>query len=200
LRVLQDGCLQRLGSPRQINVDIRVIAATNRNLAEEVRSGRFRQDLFYRINVFPITILPLRERVEDIPLLVWSIVEEFSEKMGKKILNIPRQELQALQQYSWPGNIRELRNVIERAMILSEGETLHVFLPESARKLSAHLGTLHQAEFEHISNVLRATNWRVKGEGGAAQILGLNPATLFSRMDKLGIPRRKEKDKISSGV
>jgi formate hydrogenlyase transcriptional activator len=196
LRVLQDGCFQRLGSPRQVNVDIRVIAATNRDLAEEVRSGRFRQDLFYRINVFPITILPLRERVEDIPLLVWSIVEEFSEKMGKKILNIPRQEMQTLQQYAWPGNIRELRNVIEYAMILNEGETLHVSLPESSRKLSAHLRTLHQAEFEHISNVLRATNWRVKGEGGAAQILALNPATLFSRMDKLGIPRRSEKDKM----
>lgn len=200
LRVLQDGCFQRLGSPRQVNVDIRVIAATNRNLAEEVRCGRFRQDLFYRINVFPITILPLRERVEDIPLLVWSIVEEFSEKMGKKILNIPKQDMQTLQQYSWPGNIRELRNVIEHAMIINEGKTLHVFLPESSRKLSAQPVTLRQAEYEHISRVLRTTNWRVKGAGGAAQILGLNPATLFSKMNKLGIPRRKEKDEISPDV
>jgi len=193
LRVLQEGSFQRIGSPRQVNVDIRVIAATNRNLAEEVRHGRFREDLYYRLNVFPIEVPPLRERPDDIPQLVWSFVEELEGKMGKKIINIPRQNLTSLQQYSWPGNIRELRNVIEYAMIVCKDDTLHIFLPETDQKEPSHLRTLRETECEHISSVLKTTNWRVKGEGGAAQILGLNPATLFSRMDRLGIPRRNEK-------
>ena len=193
LRVLQEGTFERLGSPRALKVDVRVIAATNRDLAEEVRQGRFREDLYYRLNVFPLTAPPLRERFEDIPQLVWGFVKELSEKMGKIITKIPKREMEALQRYAWPGNIRELRNVIEHALIVSRGDTISVTLPEHAGRTLPATITLEEMERRHITSVLEATSWRVKGQGGAAQILGLNPTTLFSRMKRLGIPLRKEK-------
>jgi transcriptional regulator with GAF, ATPase, and Fis domain len=198
LRVLQEGEFERLGSPRTIKVNVRLIAATNRNLLQEVSSGRFREDLFYRLNVFPITIPPLRERLDDIPLLVWEFVRELNEKMGKRISRISKKEMSSLQAYPWPGNIRELRNVIEHAAIISTTDELKVKLPEnSSRTMSPRL-TLEEMERRYIADVIRQTGWRIKGDGGAAQILGMNPATLYSRMKKLDISSRHEKDGMSS--
>jgi transcriptional regulator with GAF, ATPase, and Fis domain len=187
LRVLQEGEIERLGSSRTIKVDLRVIAATNRDLAEEVRKGRFREDLYYRLNVFPIRVPPLRDRREDIPVLVWTFLEEFCSRMGRNITQIPRKTMDALQEHSWPGNVRELRNVIEHAAIITTGDTLRIpVLIDSASGLTlAH--TLADIEREHIVKVLEGVGWRVKGPKGAAAVLGLNPSTLSSRMKKLGI-------------
>jgi len=196
LRVLQDGQFERLGSPKTIKVDVRIVAATNRNLLDEVKKGRFREDLYYRLNVFPLKVPSLRERLEDIPMLVWEFLREFNEKMGKKIHKINKKDMAALQSYSWPGNIRELRNVIEHAVIVSSEDELHIRVPDSS-SVSAHLIPLEALESRHIEAALRQTNWRIKGESGAARILGLNPATLYSRMKKLGISRQREKDGIS---
>ncbi|MGD8228483.1 MAG: sigma 54-interacting transcriptional regulator [Desulfobacteraceae bacterium] len=193
LRVLQDGEFERLGSSRTIKSDVRVIAATNRNLREEVRKGRFREDLWYRLNVFPITVPPLRQRKEDIPLLVKSFVNKFSMKMGKKITTIEQKEAQALQDYSWPGNVRELENVIERAVIVSQGPTLSVEVPKTSESTTYGKQTLEEIEREHIIRILDAHGWRIEGKDGAAQILGLNPGTLRSRMKKLGIKRPVER-------
>jgi PAS domain S-box-containing protein len=187
LRVLQDGEFERLGSPQTIKVDVRVIAATNRDLAEEVEKGRFRRDLYYRLNVFPIQVPPLRERPEDIPKLAWEFVNEFGERMGKKVRRIAAGDLQALVMYSWPGNIRELRNVIEHAMIVSQGETLELHRPAPLSQPGETPTTLEDVERRHIQAILKATHGRVKGAGGAAERLGLNPSTLYSRMRKLGI-------------
>jgi transcriptional regulator with GAF, ATPase, and Fis domain len=189
LRVLQEGEFQRLGNPKTHKVKVRVIAASNRDLAKEVREGRFRQDLFYRLQVFPINVPPLRERAEDIPLLTLSFVEEFSVRMGKQVNKIPRKVIETLQQHSWPGNIRELRNVIERGIILSPGQTL--VLPSlNAEPKAVHLAaTLKGAERDHILKTLDQTGWRIKGAFGAAKILGINPSTLYSRMEKLRIHR-----------
>lgn len=190
LRVLQEKELQRLGSPKLVKVDVRVIAATNRDLAKAVAEGRFREDLYYRLNVFPITVPPLRDRLEDVPLLVWTFVEEFSTAMGKSVETIAKASLRALQQYQWPGNVRELRNVIERAMILASGSTLKIDLPGAVvGPVSRSLSTLADAEREHIQRVLEATGGRIRGAGGAAEILGLKPTTLESRMAKLGLRR-----------
>jgi len=191
LRVLQEKELERLGSPKLIKVDVRVIAATNRDLAKAVAEGRFREDLYYRLNVFPITVPPLRERREDVPLLVWTFVEEFSKAMGKPVEAIAKSSLQALQQYQWPGNVRELRNVIERAMILANGPTLKIDLPgATATPVYRGLATLAEVEREHIQRVLESTGGRIRGGGGAAEILGLKPTTLESRMGKLGLRHR----------
>jgi PAS domain S-box-containing protein len=192
LRVLEDSTFERLGSSETIKVDIRVIAATNRDLAKDVSQGRFREDLYYRLNVFPVTLPPLRERREDIPLLVWTFVKEYSETMGKTIDSIPRETMESLQRYPWPGNVRELKNVVERAMILSKGFSLHIEVPgvsESARPRSTM--TLEELEKRHITNVLETTGWRVRGKNGAAEILGLKPSTLESRMAKRGIRRKR---------
>ena len=132
LRVLETGEFERLGSPRTIKVNVRVIAATNRDLTEEIRKGRFREDLYYRLNVFPIRVPPLRERAEDIPLLVWAFLEEFSSRMGKKITQVPRKTMEALQRHPWPGNVRELRNVIEHGAIVTTGDTLRVPMLDEA--------------------------------------------------------------------
>lgn len=197
LRVLQQGEFQRLGSPRTHKVNVRVIAATNRDLAAEVRKGKFREDLYYRLRVFPIELPPLRERIEDIPLLVFSFMEEFSLRMGKKITKLPRKGMEALQRHSWPGNIRELRNVIEHSVILSTGDTLKLsFLGESPIR-DAQAVTLAEAEREHILKTLESTGWRIKGPHGAAQRLDLQPSTLYSRMQKLGIPHRRQKDELA---
>lgn len=193
LRVLQEGEFERLGSPKTIKVDVRVIAATNRDLFKEVKKGRFREDLYYRLNVFPLVVPPLRERQEDIPVLVWEFVRVFNEKMGKRIQRIPKGKMAMLQAHSWPGNIRELRNVIEYAAIVSSGDELNIKLPNHSHNDSNHSVTLEEMESSHILSILRKTGWRIKGEDGAAQILGINPATLYSRMKKLGISLDEKK-------
>lgn len=197
LRVLESGEFERLGNPRTIKVDVRVISATNRDLAGLVSSGDFRQDMFYRLNVFQITVPPLRERREDILPLVWFFVQEFGKKMGKRIESIAPKSVEAMQTYSWPGNVRELRNVTERAMIVVNGPTLHIDLPKTAPPIVCQAGTLEDLERHHIVDVLDSTGWRVSGKSGAATILGLNPKTLESRMQKLGIQRNKRISDIS---
>jgi PAS domain S-box-containing protein len=189
LRILQDGHYERLGSNRTLKTDVRVIAATNRDLKAMVKEGRFREDLFHRLNVFPIEMPPLRARVVDIPLLVWQIVQEFNTKMGRAIESIPSQTMDQLKRYAWPGNVRELRNLIERAMIMSEGHTLKIDLTAASTGSAAEPDTLEERERKHVLNVLERTHWRISGKGGAAEILGLLPTTLNSRMKKLGIAR-----------
>ena len=189
LRVLQDGRFERLGSSRTLTVDVRVIAATNHDLAAMVRSGQFREDLFHRLNVFPIDVPPLRSRVPDIPLLVWRFVQELNQKMGKSIESIPRQVMEQLKDYSWPGNVRELRNQIERAMITSTGRSLKIELPTIESGPQSPPLTLEEVERKHIYDVLERVHWRIRGKQGAAEILGVIPTTLHSRMKKLGISR-----------
>jgi transcriptional regulator with GAF, ATPase, and Fis domain len=195
LEVLETGRFERLGSTKTVKVDVRVIAASNRDLEKAVEEGRFREDLFFRLNVFPIEIPPLRERPEDIPLLVWSFVREFSKTMGKSIESIPREQVAGLQRYGWPGNVRELRNVIERAMIRSAGPVLEIDLPEKTSRSGA--ASLEEIERDHVREILEATGWRVRGSGGAAEILGLKPTTLDYRMKKLGIRRPSKTSSIS---
>ena len=195
LRVLEAGEFERLGSPRTIKVDVRLIAATNRDLVEAIRQGRFREDLYYRLNVFPILVPPLRERAEDIPLLVWTFLEEFCSRMGKKITQVPRRTMEALQRHTWPGNVRELRNVIEHAAIITTGDTLRVPMLGEAAPVAAPSKTLADAEREHILRALERAGGRIKGPKGAAAELGLNPATLYSRMKRLGLrPSRQAED------
>ena len=189
LRVLEEGNFERLGSTKPLHVNVRIIAATNRDLEHDVKNGKFRQDLFYRLNVFPIVIPPLRERPEDIPLLVQAFVKEFQKKMRKEIESIPKKTMQALQSYSWPGNVRELRNVIEHAMILNKGKTLDVHVPKHTYPETAATGTLENMERRHIVAVLEKTGWRIAGQGGAAEVLGLKRTTLQAKMKKLGIKR-----------
>jgi PAS domain S-box-containing protein len=190
LRVLEEGEFERLGSTQTRKVDVRVIAATNRDLAQMVQDGQFREDLFYRLNVFPITIPPLRDRSDDIPLLTWAFVKEFGETVGKTIDQVPRRDMEELQRYSWPGNVRELRNVIERAMILARSSTLRIVVPKQSQDVNGmQPGTLAEIEKGYILQVLGKTNWRIRGQNGAAQTLGLKPTTLHSRMQKLGIKR-----------
>jgi PAS domain S-box-containing protein len=196
LRVLQQGEFERLGSPRTHKVNVRVIAATNRDLAAEVRKGRFREDLYYRLKVFPIEIPPLRERVEDIPMLVFAFMEEFATRMGKKITKVPRKAMEAMQRHAWPGNIRELRNVIEHSVILTTGEMLKLSLLVDAPVREAQPVTLAEAEREHILKSLESTGWRIKGPHGAAKRLDMQPSTLYSRMQKLAIPHRRQKDEL----
>ena len=192
LRVLQERVIERLGSVQPIKVDVRIVAATNRNLEQAVRDKTFREDLFYRLNVFPIVVPPLRERVEDIPALAWEFVDEFSKTFGKPIESISKESMRQFQQYQWPGNVRELRNVIERAMILATGPCLTVQLPESGPVHQSPSGqTLRSLEIDHIRAILESTNWRVRGHGGAAERLGLKPTTLEGRMAKLGLTRPK---------
>lgn len=190
---MQEKEIERLGCPKPIKVDVRIIAATNRNLSKEVAEGRFREDLYYRLNVFPIQLPPLRERREDILKLVEIFIEEFATAMDKTVDVVAKSSLQALCQYDWPGNIRELRNVVERAMILSKGPVLKINLPNEtvAAPFAAksQLFLLEDVECEHILHVLEICGWRIRGQGAAAEILGLKPSTLESRMAKLGIRR-----------
>jgi formate hydrogenlyase transcriptional activator len=189
LRVLEDGTFERLGSTKPLHVNVRIIAATNRDIEQEVKDGKFRRDLFYRLNVFPIVIPPLRERPEDIPLLVRAIVKEFQKRMGKEIESIPKKTMQALQSYSWPGNVRQLRNLIEYAMILSKGKTLQIDVPNRAFSEKDTTGNLENMERKHIVAVLEKTGWRIAGQSGAAEVLGLKRTTLQAKMKKLGINR-----------
>jgi PAS domain S-box-containing protein len=200
LRLLQEGQFERLGSTHTQTADVRILAATNLDLGQKVAEGDFREDLFYRLNVFPIRVPPLRDRPEDVPLLVWGFVQEFGRSMGKVIERIPRSTMEALQCYSWPGNIRELRNVVERAVIVAEGPALEIELPPrpgAPAEQPAQDLTLDEAQRRHILGVLRRTGWRVSGAGGAAEVLGLKPTTLESRMSKLGIRRRDAAPDIS---
>ena len=196
LRVIQDGEFERLGSSRTNKTDVRIIAATNRNLAQEIRNGKFREDLYYRLNVFPITLPPLRQRTEDIPLLVKHFVAKFNKKIGKKIESVSKDTMNILQQHHWPGNVRELESVIERAAISSQGSALQVldrFDPfrQTGELVGQDVNVLAALEQDLIRKALRKTAWRIEGKNGAAVILGLNPSTLRFRMGKYGIRRER---------
>jgi len=196
LRVLQEGEFERLGNPKTLKVNTRIIAATNRDLELAIEKGEFREDLFYRLNVFPINSPPLRERKEDIPLLVKHFCEKLGVKVGKKIKSVNKKVMDRLVEYNWPGNIRELQNIIERAVIVSETNVLQFgeWLPErktnSKLPSSNEISTLEELERVHIIKALEFTSGRVSGEKGAAKVLGLNSSTLESRMRKLGISKR----------
>jgi formate hydrogenlyase transcriptional activator len=200
LRVLQEKEFERVGGNRSQAVDVRLVAATSRNLPQMVADQEFRSDLFYRLNVFPIRIPPLRERSSDIPLLVEHFVEHFSKQMKKEVKFIPIEVMTALKSYQWPGNIRELQNFIERSVILSPGDTLNAPLeelerpfpvqPRSDAAFPSRAITLQDNEREHIIRALAQTRWLVGGPNGAAALLGINRTTLLSRMQKLGISRR----------
>ena len=195
LRVIQHNEFERLGSSHTIKVDVRIIATTNRNLEEEVRKGRFRQDLYYRLNVFPVTVPPLRQRKEDIPVMVQAFIERYSRKMGKEITSIQKETMKALQDYPWPGNIRELESIIERAVILCPGLVLQLTdkLEISSSSLSSTVRTLEETERNQILKILSETRWHIEGKDGAAAILGLHPSTLRARMHKLEIVRPETK-------
>ena len=192
LRVLEERQIDRLGSPKGVPIDVCIIAATHRNLEQRVASDAFREDLFYRLNVFPIHVPPLRDRVDDIPLLVWRFVEEFSRAFGKQIDAISRENMAELQQYRWPGNIRELRNVVERAMIVATGPRLTLQLPSAPVASPGRSTRMADVAKEHILAVLESSNWRIRGAGGAAERLGLQPTTLETRMAKLGLTRPRK--------
>jgi formate hydrogenlyase transcriptional activator len=191
LRVIQHNEFERLGSSHTVKVDVRIVATTNRNLEEEVRKDRFRQDLYYRLNVFPITVPPLRQRKEDIPLMVQAFVERYSRKLGKQITSIQKETMKALQDYPWPGNVRELESIIERAVILCPGPVFQLAdtLESSSPPLSSTMRTLEETERNQILKTLLETRWRIEGKDGAAAILGLHPSTLRARMHKLGVVR-----------
>jgi transcriptional regulator with GAF, ATPase, and Fis domain len=206
LRVLEEGEFERVGGSHTLKVDVRVIAATNRNLEEAVRKGAFRSDLYYRLSIFPITLPPLRERKEDIPILVTHLVKQLGKKLGKTIDAIPQDTMAKLYNYPWPGNVRELRNVIERAVIITQGSKLRLIddLDSQALELELHeqlavhgafadvvaIGeTLEQTEYNLILRTLKSVHWKVEGPGGAAELLNLHPSTLRSKMRKLGIER-----------
>jgi chemotaxis protein methyltransferase CheR len=194
LRVIQDGEFERIGSSTPIKVDVRIIAATNRNLETEISKGNFRQDLWYRLNVFPITVPPLRQRPEDIPLLVNAFVNKFSKKIVKTIEKITQDDMEILKSYPWPGNVRELQNVVERAVINTQGPVLCISdkleVPRDAESAPTRKRHLKVIEQDCILNVLEETKWKIEGKDGAAAILGLNPSTLRSRMKNLGIRRK----------
>ncbi len=194
LRVLQEGEFERIGNPKTIKVDVRIIAATNRDLNREIKNGNFREDLYYRLNVFPIYIPPLRDRKEDIPILVNYFINKFSRKVGKKIEIVSQSMIEQMIEYSWPGNVRELENVIERAVITNEGSKLilNEMLPKTISNIDEEGGysTLEDIEKQHIIKVLEKTNWQVSGEKGAAKILGIKRTTLEARMKKLNIQKK----------
>jgi transcriptional regulator with GAF, ATPase, and Fis domain len=189
LRVIESGEFERLGSSDTIKVDVRIIAATNRNLEEEVRKGRFREDLWYRLNIFPITMPPLRDRLADIPLLVNFYIDKISKRLGKSIEMVPTGVMDALLKYHWPGNIRELENVLERAVINSSGPKLRLVdeLKKPYKDITQPSRTLADVEREYIIGVLEKVQWKVSGQNSAAQILGLDRSTLRARMRKLNI-------------
>jgi formate hydrogenlyase transcriptional activator len=190
LRVLQEGEFERLGSSRTICVDARLIVATSRNLEAAVREGKFREDLYYRLNVFPIHIPPLRERREDIPMLTWHFLRDLSGRMGRKIETVRASTMNSFECYSWPGNVRELRNVIERHLITYNGPAFEAELPPMIRPVASAEDTAVEVERNHIHRVLERTGWRIRGHGGAAETLDLKPTTLESRMRRLGIFRQ----------
>ena len=193
LRVLQEGEFERVGNPQTTKVDVRIISATNRDLEKAIEDGSFREDLYYRLNVFPIQSPPLRERKEDIPILARHFIKKFAIRTGKKIETVPQKVMDALQGYHWPGNVRELEKIIERAVIISTGKQLKLedWLKKTVVSSKAsHVSTLEELEREHILEVLELARWRVSGESGAAKVLGLKPTTLEARMKKLSIQRK----------
>ncbi len=192
LRVLQEGEFERLGNPNTIKVDVRVIAATNRDIEKMVAVGDFREDLFYRLNVFPLNSPPLRKRIDDIPMLVKHFIQKYSAKTGKMIQTIPKSAMDTLQSYHWPGNVRELENIIERALVISQGTKLELgdwFSRLESEDNQKYILSMQDLERKHILKVLDLTSWRVSGKGGAAEILDLKPTTLEARMKKMGIER-----------
>ncbi len=191
LRVLQEGEFERLGNPKTIKVDVRILAATNRNLIKEIEKGNFREDLYFRLNIFPLNLPPLNERKEDIPILVHYFINKYSNKIGRTISNIPSRTMELLINYQWPGNIRELENIIERAMIISQGNKLQMgdWFQQSKPSVSDEIMSLEEMERKHIRKALDKTNWRVSGPNGAASLLEINAQTLVSRMKKLGISK-----------
>jgi transcriptional regulator with GAF, ATPase, and Fis domain len=192
LRVIQDGEFERLGSPRTIKVDVRVIASTSRDLKAEMRAGRFREDLYYRLNVFPVSLPPLRMRVEDIPELAKYFIDKYARKYARRFETISKDAMQMLQSYHWPGNVRELEHVIERAVITSPEPVFRLVDRLEQEPVKVGEGTLKEFDEiarEHILQILQKTRWKIDGEGGAAAILGLNPSTLRFRIKKLGIKR-----------
>lgn len=195
LRVIQHNEFERLGSSKTIKVDVRIVATTNRNLEEEVRKGRFRQDLYYRLDVFPITVPPLRQRADDIPLMVQAFIERYAREFGKQINSVPKETMKRLQNYPWPGNIRELESLIERAVILSPGPSLQLTdrLETASQPLETTIKTLEEMQRYQILKTLSETRWRIEGNHGAAAILDLHPSTLRSMMRKLGIARPEPK-------
>jgi PAS domain S-box-containing protein len=195
LRVIQHNEFERLGSSHTIKVDVRIVATTNRDLEEEISKGRFRQDLYYRLNVFPITVPPLRQRKDDIPLLINAFVKRYSKNLGKQITSINNDTIKALQDYPWPGNVRELESIIERAVILCTGPVLYLAdkLEISSPTISSAVKTLEEMERNQMLKILSETRWRIEGKDGAAAILGLHPSTLRARMHKLGIVRPETK-------
>jgi formate hydrogenlyase transcriptional activator len=200
LRVLQEQEFERLGGTRTHQVDVRLVAATNRNLAEMVKRNEFRSDLYYRLNVFPIPLPPLRERREDIPALVSHFVERYGRRMGKQIEHIPPDTMSALSSHPWPGNIRELQNFIERSVIVTSGNVLCpplTSLKNAAETESQEATTLEDAERNHIRKVLEQARWVVSGPNGAAARLGIKRSTLYFRMQKLGISR-SNRDRLPS--
>jgi chemotaxis protein methyltransferase CheR len=203
LRIIQEGEFERLGSSKTVAVDVRIIAATNRNLKDHVNKGLFREDLWYRLNVFPITVPPLRQRRDDIPMLIEHFAHTFSRKLGKEINAVAPATINALRNYSWPGNVRELANVIERAVINSHGPLLRV--REQLQTTNGDSGqatvasTLEEVERDYIIRVLEDRGWRIEGPQGAAQVLGMNPSTLRTRMSKLGINKPTQQAARSGG-
>jgi formate hydrogenlyase transcriptional activator len=204
LRVLQEQEFERLGSTRSIRVDVRLVAATNRDLAKMVEEREFRADLYYRLNVFPIVIPPLRERREDIPVLVNYFTSKYAQAMNKRIEKVSPQVIEALMRYPWPGNIRELQNFIERAVILSEGSVLQPPLSELRQPIANRIMesglTLEDAERDHISQALRASGWVIGGPDGAARRLGIPRTTLIYKMRRLGISREMSEIPVSNAV
>ena len=216
LRALQERTIERLGGRQSIKVDVRIIAATNRDLKDAVARHEFREDLFYRLNVFPITIPPLRQRTDDIPALAWAFIDELAPRLGRRIDAIARESLDELQRHDWPGNVRELRNVIERALIIADGPLLKPTVDEDGPGVTfMHSGGVSRArrvpgsddpqrldelQSDHIRAVLESCGWRIRGEAGAARRLGLKPTTLESRMTKLGILRSGEASSATSDL
>jgi transcriptional regulator with GAF, ATPase, and Fis domain len=206
LRALEEGEFERVGGSRTLKVDVRLIAATNRNLEQAVHNGTFRSDLYYRLNIFPITLPPLRERKEDVTVLVRHFLKQLSQKFGKEIEGIPQDSMAKLRNYPWPGNVRELKNVIERAVIITQGPMLSLIdkldarasgadsdLPSAADQLNE---TLEQHEYNLILRTLTKVHWKLEGPGGAAELLNIHPSTLRSRMRKLGIERPRVKTPV----
>jgi transcriptional regulator with GAF, ATPase, and Fis domain len=192
LRVLQEGEFERVGSSETIKVDVRVIAASNRELKEVVANGTFRSDLFYRLNVLPIEAPPLNGRKGDIPLLVNFFLSKFGKKLGKEVRGVSHKAMESLTNYNWPGNVRELQNVVERAVVLARGPIIELddsMLQSNGPIPESGVDTLENMERKHILRALGETRWMIHGHKGAAEILGINPSTLRSRMSKLGIKR-----------
>jgi transcriptional regulator with GAF, ATPase, and Fis domain len=189
LRVIEDGEFERLGSSKTIKVDVRIISATNRDLEKDISKGLFRKDLWYRLNVFPVTLPPLRERVDDIPLLVQYYMDSFSKKQGKHITSIPARVIHVLQNYNWPGNVRELTNIIERAVISTSGSKLQLAeeLKQHNEMETEEFKSFHDMERDYIIKVLEKTYWKVSGTNSAAEILGLDRSTLRNKIKKLDI-------------